>query len=117
MSWIQSFSDLLCHFSQLIPPFKAFSNALYAAQKGIASLDRIQELVTAPVTVEDPIVAEIPVFNNNIVLKNVGFGYLDGAKVIDGFDLEIKKGRPLPWWVLLAREKLHLQTCWLGSMM
>lgn len=80
-------------FSQLIPPFKAFSNALYAAQKGIASLDRIQELVTAPVTVEDPIVAEVPVFNNNIVLKNVGFSYLDGAKVIDGFDLEIKKGQ------------------------
>jgi ABC-type multidrug transport system fused ATPase/permease subunit len=42
-------------FSQLIPPFKAFSNALYAAQKGMASLERIQELVTAPVTVEDPI--------------------------------------------------------------
>ena len=82
-------------FSQLIPPFKAFSNALYAAQKGIASLDRIQELVTAPVTVEDPIVAEVPVFNNNIVLKNVGFSYLDGAKVIDGFDLEIKKGQTI----------------------
>ena len=82
-------------FSQLIPPFKAFSNALYAAQKGIASLDRIQELVTAPVTVEDPIVALAPVFNNNIVLKNVGFSYLDGAKVIDGFDLEIKKGQTI----------------------
>jgi ABC-type multidrug transport system fused ATPase/permease subunit len=82
-------------FSQLIPPFKAFSNALYAAQKGIASLDRIQELVTAPVTVEDPIVAQAPVFNNNIVLKNVGFSYLDGAKVIDGFDLEIKKGQTI----------------------
>jgi subfamily B ATP-binding cassette protein MsbA len=38
-------------------------------------------------------VAEVPVFNNNIVLKNVGFSYLDGAKVIDGFDLEIKKGQ------------------------
>ena len=79
-------------FSQLIPPFKAFSNALYAAQKGIASLDRIQELVTAPVTVEDPVEAQVPVFTDSIVLKDVGFSYLDGAKVIEGFNLEIKKG-------------------------
>ena len=79
-------------FSQLIPPFKAFSNALYAAQKGIASLDRIQELVTAPVTVEDPVEAQVPVFTESIVLKDVGFSYLDGAKVIEGFNLEIKKG-------------------------
>jgi subfamily B ATP-binding cassette protein MsbA len=79
-------------FSQLIPPFKAFSNALYAAQKGMASLERIQELVEAPVTVEDPIVSQQPTFEKELGLNNVAFSYLDGSPVIKEFGLVIKKG-------------------------
>jgi ABC-type multidrug transport system fused ATPase/permease subunit len=79
-------------FSQLIPPFKAFSNALYAAQKGMASLERIQELVEAPVTVEDPIVSKEPTFEKELGLNHVAFSYLDGSPVIKDFGLVIKKG-------------------------
>jgi subfamily B ATP-binding cassette protein MsbA len=79
-------------FSQLIPPFKAFSNALYAAQKGMASLERIQELVTAPVVVADPVSPKIPVFNLSLQFKGVGFSYLDGHEVLKQINLEIKKG-------------------------
>ena len=79
-------------FSQLIPPFKAFSNALYAAQKGMASLERIQELVEAPVTVEDPIVSKEPTFEKELGLNHVAFSYLDGSLVIKDFGLVIKKG-------------------------
>lgn len=82
-------------FSQLIPPFKAFSNALYAAQKGLASLERIQELVTAPVVVVDPEHPKNPIFDSELSFINVGFSYLDGNKVIDGFNLSIKKGQTL----------------------
>jgi ABC-type multidrug transport system fused ATPase/permease subunit len=82
-------------FSQLIPPFKAFSNALYAAQKGMASLERIQELVSAPITVEDPQNPKIPVFTSSLSLNNVGFSYLDGSPVIQQFDLHIKKGQTI----------------------
>ena len=82
-------------FSQLIPPFKAFSNALYAAQKGIASLDRIQELVTAPMMVTDPEVAKEVRFQDSIALKNIGFSYSDGKKVISGVDFTIKKGETI----------------------
>lgn len=82
-------------FSQLIPPFKAFSNALYAAQKGMASLERIQELVSAPITVEDPIHPKTPVFSSSLSLQNVGFSYLDGSPVIQHFDLNIKKGQTI----------------------
>lgn len=82
-------------FSQLIPPFKAFSNALYAAQKGMASLERIQELVSAPITVEDPISPVVPVFAESLTLNKVGFSYLDGSQVIHGFDLHIKKGQTI----------------------
>ena len=79
-------------FSQLIPPFKAFSNALYAAQKGMASLERIQELVTAPVVVADPVTPKVPVFNLSLQFKGVGFSYLDGYEVLKQINLEIKKG-------------------------
>lgn len=79
-------------FSQLIPPFKAFSNALYAAQKGMASLERIQELVTAPVVVADPVTPKAPIFNSTLQFKGVGFSYLDGHEVLKQINLEIKKG-------------------------
>lgn len=82
-------------FSQLIPPFKAFSNALYAAQKGMASLERIQELVTAPVTVEDPISPVKPKFENELALNGVGFEYNSGISVINHFNLTIKKGQTI----------------------
>ncbi len=79
-------------FSQLIPPFKAFSNALYAAQKGIASLDRIKELVTAPEIVQDPETANPPVFNRAIEFTNVGFSYIDGTEVLSDISFHINKG-------------------------
>ncbi len=82
-------------FSQLIPPFKAFSNALYAAQKGMASLERIQELVTAPVVVADPTVAKEAVFQHSLKFENVGFSYLDGHSVLRNINLEIKKGETI----------------------
>ena len=79
-------------FSQLIPPFKGFSSALYAAQKGMASLERIQELVTAPVVVEDPTEPVQPLFNDSLELRNVGFSYVEGTQVLTQISLKIKKG-------------------------
>ncbi len=82
-------------FSQLIPPFKAFSNALYSAQKGMASLERIQELVTAPELVKDPINPKIPNFERSIAFENVGFSYNEDIPVLENIRLEIKKGETI----------------------
>lgn len=79
-------------FSQLIPPFKSFSSAIYASQKGIASLDRIQELVNAPVIVKDPENPEVPVFEKSIEFKNVSFGYGE-TNVLHNINLTIQKGQ------------------------
>ncbi len=79
-------------FSQLIPPFKAFSNALYAAQKGMASLERIQELVTAPVMVEEPKQPVSAKFEEKIEFKQVDFEYNSGNSVLSNINIEIKKG-------------------------
>ncbi len=82
-------------FSQLIPPFKGFSNALYAAQKGMASLERIQELVTAPVVVEDPQDPKTPKFESTLELANVGFSYIEGSEVLCNVSLKINKGETI----------------------
>lgn len=79
-------------FSQLIPPFKAFSNALYAAQKGMASLERIQELVTAPVMVEEPSNPVEVKFKETISFNNVHFQYSSGIPVLNDIKIDIKKG-------------------------
>jgi subfamily B ATP-binding cassette protein MsbA len=81
-------------FSQLIPPFKGFSSALYASQKGMASLERIQELVNAPVVVSDPPVPENPVFEKQIVFSNVHFGYTE-TEVLSHIQLNVKKGQTI----------------------
>ncbi len=82
-------------FSQLIPPFKGFSNALYAAQKGMASLERIQDLVTAPVVVEDPKNPKTPKFESTLELANVGFSYVEGNEVLSNVSLKINKGETI----------------------
>ncbi|MCC7297818.1 MAG: ABC transporter ATP-binding protein [Bacteroidia bacterium] len=81
-------------FSQLIPPFKGFSSALYASQKGMASLERIQELVNAPVVVSDPVTPANPVFNSSIEFKNVSFGYNE-THVLHDINLKVEKGQTI----------------------
>lgn len=81
-------------FSQLIPPFKGFSSALYASQKGMASLERIQELVNAPIVVQDPEKPETPVFNSSIEFVDIGFGYTETA-VLHHISLQVKKGQTI----------------------
>lgn len=81
-------------FSQLIPPFKGFSSALYASQKGMASLERIQELVNAPVVVSDPVTPANPVFHSSIEFKNVSFGYNE-TNVLHDINLKVEKGQTI----------------------
>lgn len=80
-------------FSQLIPPFKAFSSALYASQKGIASLDRIQELVNSPVLVEDPATPKPVRFEANITFNQISFAYNTGQEVIQNISFTVQKGQ------------------------
>ncbi len=79
-------------FSQLIPPFKGFSQALYSAQRGTAGLMRLEEMLHAPVQITDP---EHPLpasdFKDKIHFDKVGFAYGD-TKVLHGISLVVPKG-------------------------
>lgn len=79
-------------FTQIISPAKAFSNAFYFYQKGMASFDRVKELLLEK---EETTIEEngnkINDFKENIEFRNVSFAYTERL-VLDQINLSIKKG-------------------------
>lgn len=84
-------------FSQIIPPAKATINAYYSIQKGLASIQRIEEIINA----EDKIVekdnpVKINLFQKEIIFDNVNFFYnKDERQIIKNINLKIKKGETI----------------------
>lgn len=90
-----TFLVYIAMFTQLISPFKNLSNAFYNVQKGTAALERIEGLLnTENAITEIPNAKPIKSFEHSILLKNVHFNYGE-RKILDGIDLEIKKGKTI----------------------
>jgi subfamily B ATP-binding cassette protein MsbA len=88
-----SFIGYVALFSQIINPSKALSQAVYNVNRGTATLDRLNEILEAPVTVEEienPI--ELKEFNHSIQFDNVQFSYQD-ATILNNINLTIQKGK------------------------
>ena len=80
-------------FSQLITPVKNFSNAFFSIQKGMASVDRIDELLNADEKIiEHPNAKAISSFNEMIEFRNVSFRY-EKEDVLKDINISIKKGQ------------------------
>lgn len=87
------FIGYLVVFSQIIPPAKAFSDAIFKINKGAASIERINEIMHAEVTISDkPDAIPLAQFKDKIEFKNVRFSYKD-EEVIKGINLTIEKGQ------------------------
>ena len=90
-----SFIGYVALFSQIINPSKALSQAVYNVNRGNATLDRLNEILEAPIVVEekkDPI--ELKGFTDSIEFKNVIFSYQD-ATILDNINLTIQKGKTI----------------------
>ncbi len=88
-----SFIAYVALFSQIINPAKALSQAAYNVTRGNATLDRLNEILEAPLTVEDssnPI--QITDFKQSIQFENVQFLYQD-ASILKNINLTIQKGK------------------------
>ncbi|MDR4988120.1 MAG: ABC transporter ATP-binding protein [Bacteroidales bacterium] len=87
------FIGYLAIFSQIIQPSKNFSKAWYNIQKGMASAERIDNVLAAEVSIRDSRHA-VPKkdFNSDITFKNVRFRYED-ALVLKDINLRINKGQ------------------------
>lgn len=80
-------------FSQIIPPAKTFAQGFYSIQKGIASAERIFEILDAEeVITEKPNAKAIKTFEKNIEYRDVQFSY-DKEPVLKGINLNIEKGK------------------------
>ncbi len=90
-----SFITYILIFTQIINPAKSLSTAYYNAQRGSAAIQRIEEILQAPVTVNDATDAQVLTsFNNCIEFKNVSFAYEDKV-ILQNINLKIEKGKTI----------------------
>jgi len=85
-------------FSQLVAPSKAFSTAYFNVEKGLASLERINKILHAEVTVvEVANPRSITTFEKEIEFHNVGFAYQrgDAGYALKNINLKIPKGKTI----------------------
>lgn len=85
-------------FSQMIPPSKAFTNAFYNIQKGIASADRINKILDAENEIIDkPGAVVIDDFRIKVEYKDVSFSYRRGdtGNVLNKINLVLEKGKTI----------------------
>lgn len=90
-----SFIIYLGIFYQIINPAKAFTHALYSIQKGLASMDRIDKILKADVTVPEAENAKpAKTLKDSIEYKNVVFAY-EEKTVLKNVSLKIEKGKTI----------------------
>ncbi len=89
------FIGFLGIFYNMINPAKALATSFSNMRKGSAAIGRIEEILNAPITVnEAPDAITIPAFTRSIEFKKVQFSYGDTV-ILDGIDLVIPKGKTI----------------------
>lgn len=88
-----AFLGFLGIFYNIINPAKALSTSFSNMRKGAAAINRIEEILMTPVTVDDnPGGVQLRNFTDRIEFRNVRFAY-DEAVILDQINLTIKKGK------------------------
>lgn len=89
------FIAYLAIFYQIINPAKAFTTALYSIQKGLASMDRIDKILKADVTIPEAENAQaVSTLRENVEYRNITFAYEDKV-VLNNVSLTIPKGKTI----------------------
>jgi len=89
----EDFITYLVFFYSIINPAKAFSTAFYSVQKGLAAMDRVDQILNTSNPIVDRENARSKnEFNHEIEFRNVSFGY-GNNKVLKNIDLIIPKGK------------------------
>jgi subfamily B ATP-binding cassette protein MsbA len=91
----EGFITYILFFTQIINPSKSLSTAYYNTKRGSAAIERIEEVINAPVVVEE---ATNPVTicscEKSIEFKNVSFAYND-VTVLTNINLKLEKGKTI----------------------
>ncbi|MFC5410039.1 ABC transporter ATP-binding protein [Larkinella bovis] len=90
------FITFIIIFSQVTRPAKEISNAFSGSQRGIASGERILELIdTVPAIQDKPNAAELPGFRQHIEVQNVSFAYHPDHPVLKNINFTLDKGKTI----------------------
>ena len=88
-----TFVVFISMFYNIIDPAKSFSSAYYAIQKGSAAIERINDILNAPIGIDDlPNAQNIQNFSKEISFKNVHFQYNQERTILHDINLTIPKG-------------------------
>jgi len=89
------FLTYLALFYNIINPVKTLSTSFSNMHKGTAAIERIEEVLKTPVTVNDnPTGKKLTSFNDAIEFRHVTFAY-DDAVILDNIDLTVEKGKTI----------------------
>jgi len=90
-----SFIVFLVFFTQILQPTKAIAGAFTQFQKGIASGERVFEIIdTKPTIVNKPDAKILESFEHEIEFRNVSFSY-GTKKVLNNVSFKVKKGETI----------------------
>ncbi|MDE6489556.1 MAG: ABC transporter ATP-binding protein/permease [Muribaculaceae bacterium] len=89
-----SFIYYLVVFYSIINPVKEISKAMYAIQSGLASMERVDKILSADNPIQDPVAPkEISHLRGEIVYKDINFSYSgNNVPVIKNVSLHIPAG-------------------------
>jgi len=91
----EAFLGFIAIFSRIIPPVTAFSTAFSKAQKGLVSINRIEEVLKSEEIITEVANAKnVATFNESIEFKNVSFSY-NNEPVLKNINLKIEKGKTI----------------------
>ena len=80
-------------FGLMINPAKNLSTSVFNIQRGAAAMTRVEDLLKAPVTIQDdPNAKQLEHFQDRIEFRNVTFAYED-AGILHDVNLVIEKGK------------------------
>jgi subfamily B ATP-binding cassette protein MsbA len=91
-----TFIAFIATFSQVMRPAKAIADAFSGIQRGVASADRIIEILDteSEIKVLQPIIP-IKEFQDKISFEEISFAYLKGRPVLKSVSFEIPKGKTI----------------------
>lgn len=91
-----TFIAFIATFSQVMRPAKAIADAFSGIQRGIASADRIIEILDTEsvIKVLEPVIS-LKEFTDKIAFEQVGFEYIQGRKILHEISFDIPKGQTI----------------------
>lgn len=85
-------------FARIIPPAQSVVSSIYTVQKGMASAERIFQVIDADEVIQEAENAvEKKVFENEIIYENVHFSYQndEGNEVLKDINFTLKRGKSI----------------------